>query len=116
MSDRATRDAYGTALVTLGKENRDVVVLDADLSKSTKTYDFSRAYPERFFNMGIAEQNLMAVAAGLARENKIPFASTFARFIEVRDALKLNDSFATSLACDCISPVKPLASLKQNSI
>jgi len=80
MSDRATRDAYGTALVTLGKENRDVVVLDADLSKSTKTYDFSRAYPERFFNMGIAEQNLMAVAAGLARENKIPFASTFAMF------------------------------------
>jgi len=80
MSDRATRDAYGTALVELGKNNRNVVVLDADLSKSTKTYDFSRAYPERFFNMGIAEQNLMAVAAGLARENKIPFASTFAMF------------------------------------
>ena len=80
MTDMATRDAYGNALIELGKINRDVVVLDADLSQSTKTHGFSQMFPERFFNMGIAEQNLMAVAAGLARGGKIPFASTFAMF------------------------------------
>ena len=58
MSKQATRDAYGLALVELGKENENIVVLDADLSKSTKTCNFKDAYPERFFNMGIAEQNL----------------------------------------------------------
>ncbi|OPJ55243.1 transketolase family protein [Alkalithermobacter paradoxus] len=80
MSKIATRDAYGKALVKLGEENQNVVVLDADLSKSTKTVDFSKAFPERFFNMGIAEQNLMGAAAGLAAGGKIPFASTFAMF------------------------------------
>ena len=59
MSKMATRDAYGKALVKLGQINEDVVVLDADLSKSTKTNDFFKAYPKRFFNMGIAEQNLV---------------------------------------------------------
>ena len=77
---RATRDAYGEALVELGGINEDVVVLDADLSGSTKTKDFQKAYPERFFNMGIAEQNLMGVASGLAASGKKPFASTFAVF------------------------------------
>jgi len=76
----ATRDAYGKALVELGHENDRVVVLDADLSKSTKTVLFEKAFPDRFFNMGIAEQNLMGVAAGLAAAGKIPFASTFAIF------------------------------------
>lgn len=76
----ATRDAYGEVLVELGKENNNIVVLDADLSKSTKTYDFSKAYPERFFNIGIAEQNLVGMAAGLSTAGKIPFASTFAMF------------------------------------
>ncbi|MBM7614253.1 transketolase family protein [Alkaliphilus hydrothermalis] len=76
----ATRDAYGEVLVELGKENDQIVVLDADLSKSTKTYDFSKAYPERFFNIGIAEQNLVGMAAGLSTAGKIPFASTFAMF------------------------------------
>ncbi len=76
----ATRDAYGEALIELGKENDKVVVLDADLSKSTKTHGFSKAFPERFFNVGIAEQNLMGMAAGLASAGKIPFASTFAMF------------------------------------
>ncbi|KXZ40507.1 transketolase [Alkalithermobacter thermoalcaliphilus JW-YL-7 = DSM 7308] len=80
MSKIATRDAYGKALVKLGQENENVVVLDADLSKSTKTADFSKAFPERFFNMGIAEQNLIGAAAGLATAGKIPFASTFAMF------------------------------------
>ena len=76
----ATRDAYGKALVKLGEVNDDVVVLDADLSKSTKTNDFYKAYPDRFFNMGIAEQNLVGAACGFATAGKIPFASTFAMF------------------------------------
>lgn len=76
----ATRDAYGEALVELGNINKDVVVLDADLSKSTKTNDFGKAFPERFFNMGIAEQNLLGTAAGFAASGKIPFASSFAVF------------------------------------
>lgn len=77
---QATRDAYGQALVELGELNSNVVVLDADLSGSTKTKDFKKVYPERFFNMGIAEQNLMGAASGLATTGKIPFASTFAVF------------------------------------
>jgi transketolase len=76
----ATREAYGKALVKLGQENKDIVVLDADLSKSTKTADFAKLYPERFINAGIAEQNLLGMSAGIARYGKIPFASTFAVF------------------------------------
>lgn len=76
----ATREAYGKALVQLGKENENIVVLDADLSKSTKTADFAKEYKERFINVGIAEQNLMGLSAGLASYGKIPFASTFAVF------------------------------------
>ncbi|KXG74443.1 transketolase family protein [Thermotalea metallivorans] len=76
----ATREAYGKALAKLGKVNEKVVVLDADLSKSTKTSEFEKAFPNRFFNMGIAEQNLMGTAAGFAAAGKIPFASTFAMF------------------------------------
>lgn len=80
MGAMATRDAYGEALKILGKENENVVVLDADLSKSTKTAVFAKEHPERFINVGIAEQNLMGVAAGIATTGKIPFASTFAMF------------------------------------
>lgn len=76
----ATRDAYGEALKILGKENENIVVLDADLSSSTKTGVFAKEYPERFVNVGIAEQNLMGVAAGISTTGKIPFASTFAMF------------------------------------
>lgn len=76
----ATRDAYGKALVELGAENPRVVVLDADLSCSTKTINFAKAYPERFFNMGVAEQDLMGTAAGFALAGKIPYASSFAMF------------------------------------
>ncbi len=77
---KATRDAYGEALRELGGRYRDIVVLDADLSKSTKTNVFAKAYPDRFFNVGIAEQNLVGTAAGLAASGKIPFVSTFAMF------------------------------------
>jgi len=80
MESMATRDAYGKALVELGKINKNIVVLDADLSKSTKTNSFAKEFPERFFNMGIAEQNLIGCAAGFAASGKIPFASTFAVF------------------------------------
>ncbi|HLR34751.1 MAG TPA: transketolase family protein [Tissierellales bacterium] len=76
----ATRDAYGSALMDLGHENKDIVVLDADLSGSTKTGIFAKEFPDRFFNVGIAEQNLMGTAAGLAAVGKIPFTSTFAVF------------------------------------
>lgn len=76
----ATREAYGKALVELGYENENVVVLDADLSKSTKTCDFKKEFPNRFINAGIAEQNLMGMAAGLSYVGKIPFASSFAVF------------------------------------
>ena len=80
MPEESLREAYGKTLVELGKENPDIVVLDADLSKSTMTQYFSTAFPDRFFNIGIAEQNMIGIAAGLASSGKIPFASTFAVF------------------------------------
>lgn len=80
MADKiATREAYGNALAEFGADSR-IVVLDADLSKSTKTDNFRKKYPERFFNMGIAEGNMMATAAGIASCGKVVFASTFAMF------------------------------------
>lgn len=95
MADKvATRDAYGKALLVLGAENPDVVVLDADLSKSTKTADFGKKYPERFFNMGIAEANLLGTAAGLAAAGKIPYASTFAIFAVGRAFEQIRNSIA----------------------
>ena len=76
----ATREAYGKALLELGRKNPDVVALDADLSGSTKTKVFGKEFPERFFNVGISEQDLIGTAAGLSLGGKIPFASTFAVF------------------------------------
>ena len=76
----ATRASYGEALVELGKEHDDVVVLDADLAAATKTGTFKKAFPDRFFDCGIAESNLMGVAAGIATTGMVPFASTFAMF------------------------------------
>lgn len=92
MKKIATREAYGKALATLGAENENVVVLDADLSKSTKTADFKKACPDRFINMGIAEGNMMTVAAGLASCGKIPFASTFAIFATGRAFEQIRNS------------------------
>ena len=80
MEKKATRVAYGETLVELGRENPDIVALDADLSGSTKTAMFAKEFPDRFFNMGIAEQNMINTAAGLASTGKIPFASSFAVF------------------------------------
>ena len=77
---KATRKSYGEALLEIGKENENVVVLDADLSTATKTSLFAKEFPNRFFDMGIAEANMMGTAAGLATCGKIPYASTFAVF------------------------------------
>ena len=77
---KATRQSYGEALLELGKENGNIVVLDADLAGATKTGIFAKEYPDRFFDMGIAEQDMMSTAAGLATCGKIPYASTFAMF------------------------------------
>ena len=76
----ATRESYGNALVELGKKHDDVVVLDADLAGATRTGMFRKAYPERFIDSGIAEANMMGMAAGIAATGKVPFASTFAMF------------------------------------
>ncbi|WP_371818619.1 transketolase family protein [Sedimentibacter sp. zth1] len=80
MAKVATRQAYGEALKILAEKNPNIVVLDADLSKSTKTAEFKKVAPERFINVGIAEQNLIGTAAGLSLSGKIPFASSFAMF------------------------------------
>ena len=81
MADKmATREAYGKTLIELGKTHPELVVMDADLSGSTKTAGFAKAYPDRFFNMGIAEQNMYGAAAGLALSGKTVCASTFAMF------------------------------------
>ena len=90
----ATRDAYGKALVRLGAIHPNLVVLDADLSKSTKTAEFAKEFPERFFQVGVAEQNLMGTAAGLALAGKIPFASTFAVFATGRAFDQIRNSIA----------------------
>ena len=76
----ATRESYGNALKALGAEVSDLVVLDADLAGATKTGTFQKAYPDRFFDCGIAEANMMGVAAGLSTMGLVPFASTFAMF------------------------------------
>ncbi|MDE4542166.1 transketolase family protein [Thermoanaerobacterium sp. R66] len=92
--NKATREAYGEALVELSKINKDVVVLDADLSKSTKTAEFQKVSPERFFNIGIAEADMIGTAAGLATCGKIPFASTFAIFATGRAYEQIRNSVA----------------------
>jgi transketolase len=76
----ATREAFGRALVELGRQNKNVVAVDADLSKSTQTHLFAKEFPDRFFSCGIAEANMVGVAAGLASAGKIPFAASFAAF------------------------------------
>ena len=78
---KATRDANGEALKELGKEHEEIVVLDADLAKSTKSAGFGEQFPERFFNVGIQEANMVGMAGGLASAGKIPFISSFAAFV-----------------------------------
>lgn len=93
---KATRDAYGETLVEIGRTNPDVVVLDADLSKATKSVIFSEKFPERFINVGIQEANLVGVAVGLASCGKIPFISSFASFLISKgfDQLRMGVAFS----------------------
>jgi transketolase len=93
---QATRDAYGEALAELGEKHRNIVVLDADLSKSTKTCLFAERFPERFFNMGVAEQDMMNTAAGFAVSGKIVFCSTFAIFASLRALDQVRNTIAFS--------------------
>ena len=88
----ATRDSYGNALAQLGTEHPEVVVLDADLAAATKTGIFKKAYPERFIDCGIAESNMIGVAAGLAAAGKVPFASSFAMFAAGRAFEQIRNS------------------------
>lgn len=90
----ATRDAYGQALIELGDEREDIVVMDADLAAATKTGMFKKAHPDRFFNAGIAEGNMMGVAAGLAACGKTVFASSFAMFAAGRAFEQIRNSIA----------------------
>jgi transketolase len=91
MDEASTRETYGKTLVELGRQNKDIVVLDADLSPSTMTKFFAREFPERFFNCGLEEQNMIGIAAGLAVSGKTVFASTFVVFVVCRcfDQLRL---------------------------
>lgn len=94
MSKKSTRQAYGEALVELGKLNNNIVVLDADLSKSTKTDLFKKQFPERHINVGISEGDLIGTAAGFATCGKIPFASTFAMFAAGRGYEQIRNTVA----------------------
>lgn len=98
------RDAYGKALVALGEANDDIVVLSADLSESTRVLEFGKRFPERFFNMGVAEQDMIGTASGLALGGKIPFVSTFAIFATGRPWEQVRQS-----VCLCNRNVKIVA-------
>ncbi len=94
--EMSIRNAYGNALVELGRENENIVVLDADLSRSTMTHLFAKEFPDRFFDCGVAEQNMMGIAAGLAACGKTVFASTFAVFATTRCYDQVRVSIAQS--------------------
>ncbi|MBR9989374.1 MAG: transketolase family protein [Gemmatimonadetes bacterium] len=92
---KATRDAYGEALRDLGRDHEEIVVLDADLAKSTKSATFGEAFPDRFFNVGIQEANLVGMAGGMASSGKVPFISSFAAFVILKgfDQLRMAVSY-----------------------
>lgn len=92
MAGKATRDGFGVGILEAGRKNSQIVVLDADVGSSTRVKAFMQEFPERFFEMGIAESNMIGVAAGLAASGKIPFASTFAVFASSRVADQLRNS------------------------
>jgi transketolase len=94
MEHRHTRQGYADALVALGRQDPRVVVLDCDVSVATKTCDFQKAFPDRFFNCGVQEQNMLSVAAGMALEGLVPFATTFGVFATARAGDQLRSSIA----------------------
>jgi len=93
---KAIREVYGSVLAELGETNENIVVLDADLSGSTKSAIFGKAHPERFFNMGIAEQNMVATAAGMSTVGKIPFVNTFTVFLTSLGLISARDQICYS--------------------
>lgn len=99
VEEMSPREAYGNTLIELGEKNSNIVALDADLSKSTMTCLFAQRFPERFFDCGLAEQNMVGIAAGLAASGKIPFASTFAVFATSR----CFDQLRMSLSQPCLN-------------
>lgn len=88
----ATRQSYGEALAKIGRDNKDIVVLDADLSGATKTSIFAKEFPNKFFDMGIAEQDMLSTAAGMSTFGKIPYVSTFAVFAAGRSYDQIRNS------------------------
>jgi len=90
----STREAFGQTLKEMGRKYRDLVVFEADISKSTQTYKFANAYPDRFFNMGIAEQNMMGAAAGISTTGLVPFVSTYAVFASMKACEQIRTSIA----------------------
>lgn len=94
MAGKATRDGFGVGVIEAGRKNRNIVVMDADVGSSTRAKEFMKEFPDRFFEMGIAEANMIGVAAGMATCGKIPFASTFAVFASSRVADQLRNSVA----------------------
>ena len=94
IKDIPTRMAYGDALLEMGKKYKDMVVFEADISTSTQTCKFAHAFPDRFFNMGIAEQNMMAAAAGISTTGLIPFVSTYAVFASMKACEQIRTSIA----------------------
>src|SRR3989344_5772171 len=96
--EKPTRDGYGDGLVLAGEENKNVVALCADLTESTRAEAFAKKFPERFFQVGVAEQNLATIAAGLGTSGKIPFISSYATFSpgrnweQIRTTISYNDS------------------------
>ena len=101
------REVYGSVLAELGDTNENIVVLDADLSGSTKSAIFGKAHPERFFNMGIAEQNMVATAAGMAACGKIPFVNTFTVFLTSLGLLSARERLISVRVVDMYS-IKPI--------
>ena len=106
----ATRQSFGETLVELGKINPNIVALDADLSAATKTNLFAKEFPHRFFDMGIAEQDMIGTAAGLATCGKMPFAATFAMFATGRTYDQIRNSI-----CYPRLNIKPLKHQTKNS-
>lgn len=98
----STAECYGLALCELGKEHPEVVALTADLAKSTKIGMFGKEFPERFYNVGIAEQNMFGIAAGLAKNGLVPFASTFAIFAAVYICIITFNSISNFMFCFCL--------------
>ena len=115
MEKKATRESYGEALVMLAEKRNDLVVLDADLAAATKTGIFKKAYPDRFFDCGIAEANMMGVAAGIATTGKLVFASTFAMFAAGRAYEILRNSVSNAdKVSSCVR--KPVSATARHGI